>query len=235
MLVTFDKKKIKYTIKMKRGRAFRKLYDACRLQISVGSNYHEDNKLMATLEWAKFNFKTVYICLNDTLQRYNLEFKGCGNTEATESCLRQGDLWIEKYQNILSDSECLKLYRWSEWLEDPSFRSLLTCTHDLYFRNPQFRKLSNAAIQALWIRKKNRNEVQDDDYDRFFAISKDYLMEETSVFLLMSWKNIAIDVYPSDSIYPVLQMRNTLASLQEKPVFIQPSEHFIEIGFGRNC
>jgi hypothetical protein len=71
-----------YAVKPKGGADWQR-FDTVRLEISVGQQYHEGQKMAATLAWARTRFRGVAVLVNDTLQRFNLMFdKGLSEAEA---------------------------------------------------------------------------------------------------------------------------------------------------------
>ena len=109
-----------YAVKTKDGNQWREHKNA-RLQISVGQESHEGEKFKSTIEWTKNRFtkrtkSKVYICINDSLQRWNYVFAGMSHKQAAEKAIALGDEWIERNSNIYNQIPNAQFTRWESWL-----------------------------------------------------------------------------------------------------------------------
>ena len=143
-----------------------------RLDISVGMEYHEGEKLKATVDWAKRRFETVIVSVADSLQRYNLD-----NNYSLSMAL--GDQWLARNKDII---EGCRVQRWDDVIQHRLYD--IGRVQDLYLRNTAFRLLIEDQIDSLKLQKAPRDA------------SVEYLLEEIAGFAVLFKTQPAIDIYP---------------------------------------
>lgn len=210
------------------------MFDVARLQISVGQDYHEGEKLRATLGWLKARFSIVKVCVNDTLQRFNLMFEeGLDSAEAYNTSRQNGLTWAEKYTADIGNNKSADMVHWDFWLNHADYPLTRKKIDELYLWNIEFRDLINQNISEIWSRRciKKPDIYSKSRFQEFFDLSRQYLLEEISVFSMMFENEKAIDVYPGTTIFAatVLQGRR----LQGAPDGLGRG-HFCRIDFSRN-
>lgn len=183
-----------YAIKVKEGDQWH-AHRTVRLEISVGQNYHEGEKLACTINWAKSRFDKVVILCNDTLQRYNFALQGKDHSpeDFLDHTRSMGSQWIERNQGSLLN---VSIARWDDWINLPQFHDALNDAWSLYRDNPQFQIAVNHSISEVYKRKLSKGLINQDQQDRFQNLSLDYLMEETAGLAL------AYESIPGVSAYP---------------------------------
>jgi tRNA-dependent cyclodipeptide synthase len=164
-------------------------YTTVRVEISVGRNYHEGARLVATLEWAKANFNQTIILLGDTLQRYNLMMDGLSAEDAYKQSLLDGNDWLERNAELLSG---LKVLRWDDIIEHPDFINARSKVSKLYGQNLLVKQEINKAMDEV----AERREIKPSQSEIFFRLSENYLLEE------IAGAAIANTIYPGVSAYP---------------------------------
>ncbi len=178
-------------------------YSMARCQISVGQEYHEGSKLVAMLDWSIDRFDDVQICVNDTLQRFNLMFeKGLSEKNASYIAQRVGDEWIERNSSLWRHAQNVSIIRWDKWLED-EYTAISPKTAFLYANNPEFKEAIDRNISDIWERRKHLQPhiYKPEAFPRFSELSKQYLLEEITAFSIMYEKDEAIDIYPGTAIF----------------------------------
>lgn len=191
-----------YMLKVKNGAGWR-TFDKARLQISVGQEYHEGEKFLATLSWTNERFDKVIICVNDTLQRHNLEFDGHTPDEAFALSLAAGQQWIERNSEIIHQLSNYELMRWEEWRTQPAYEYGLAIMKRLYKDNDSFRNEVNNEIESFWSRTLKRNDAPNASrYEDFKKHSLNYLLEECAIFQMMFARDKAVDIYPGSTLLP---------------------------------
>lgn len=181
----------KYKVKIKANCDWQAC-DTVRLEISVGQQYHEGDKLKATIEWAEARFKNIVVLVNDTLQRYNYIFeKELYPTVAYRKAIIEGDEWIERNRNVLSGCH---IVRWEEWKHCPDYNLTYDQVINLYAGNREFRQKINKSVQDIWERKKE--VFGEEQRDRFFILSLQYLLEETACLALAYKAFKGVSAYP---------------------------------------
>ncbi len=201
--VLFHESTYKVHVKSNQSTHQWKDFDVARLPISIGHHTHEEEKLKATFRWCRERFRHVQICVNDTLQRYNLMFQhSISEQEAYDLALSKGDIWINRNKplfSLLSSYECV---RWDQWRQHPEFLSVMQKIQNLYNMNKEFKEAIDKNALDVW---KRRTSVNSSDYcanrmASFLDFSVQYLLEEVAVFSLMFEETRAIDIYPGSGL-----------------------------------
>lgn len=221
-----------YKVCVKNGAGWQD-FDMCRLQISVGMDYHEGEKFKATLDWAKNRFKQTIICVNDTLQRFNImHTQSVTEQEAIKKTLKQGDEWINRNCADIDNDQHL-ICRWNDWKKNSQYDELRRKVDQLYETNDKFRNAINDEINSFWSRQeKNENEkFLNSGFESFKSSSRQYLLEETAAFLLMDKMTDAVDVYPGSILLPFRVFKDTGA---DGVVGAFAHHNFTRIDFLRN-
>ena len=163
-----------------------------RLDISIGQEYHEGDKMIAAAEWASRHFDRVVVNICDTLQRHNFQFSNIPADKAYNMSLAAGDAWIERNRVALNMLPNLEIVRWDEWLSNPEFGSAKKRVLELYKTDNDFRSYFDTFCEEVWNRKKTKDEQLK---EKFIFYSKRYFLEEVAVIFISSFDNIA-DIYP---------------------------------------
>lgn len=218
-----------YKVKPKHGDDWKK-FDHVRLQISVGQQYHEGEKLKATIDWAVARFKTVTVCVNDTLQRNTISFteKITPSLAVTKAKLA-GDSWITRNQERLNHSS-ITIKRWDEWINHSDYRDIYQELDHVYRTNNRFSSALKENINDFWQR---RSDIDSATYSReryptFYEASRDYLLEEGAAFILMSKIKKGIDVYPGTILKCFTEMKQ---DIKHGELF---ERNFLRIDFSKN-
>ncbi len=191
-----------YSVKVKNGAGWR-AYNTARLQISVGQKYHEDEKLLATLNWANEHFEKIIICVNDTLQRHNYEFGNHTQEKAFSISEAEGRYWIERNYDFFKQLQNYELIRWEKWRSDPTYKFGLKVMEKMYAQKPAFRQEIDNEIDAFWNRALKRGNAPDESRrEAFSKHSRRYLLEECAIFQLMFAHDTAVDIYPGSTLLP---------------------------------
>lgn len=165
-------------------------FDTVRLEISVGQEYHEGNKLKTATEWARQNFERAVLIVGDTVQGYNIaSSKGLDLQTAFDMARVKGDEWLERNREAI---EGLEITRWDDWLAHPHYAANHQAVLSLYESNKTFLQHIDQTIEVFRERRQPANE----DGERFTALSRQFLLEETAVFAT-AYKDLGgISAYP---------------------------------------
>ncbi len=218
-----------YKVKPKHGENWQE-FDHVRLQISVGQEYHEGDKLKACIEWALCRFDKITICLNDTLQASSIAFsERLSINDALKKSIKMGDDWLKRNGDILKDSK-INVVRWDYWINHPDYADIYSELDYVYRINDEFCKGLEDNITSFWIR---RSESMPDIYTKdrypfFYKSSKKYLLEEGAAFILMNRLQKGLDVYPGSILkcFEIMQKDETHGDLFER--------NFLRIDFSKN-
>ena len=174
-------------------------FDTVRMEISVGQEYHEDQKLAVSMDWARENFANRYIILGDTTQRYNMMFTH-GLDEETAHMLSKtkGDEWIKRNSRYLNG---VNITRWDDWKNMKEYSETHKKVMILYKNNQAFHAAVRQGCEDFWIRQ----NYPESEKMRFIAHSTTYLLEETAVFALAYKELGGISAYPGNFL-DMLQM-----------------------------
>jgi len=195
-----------YSVKVKSGQSTDNWqnFNAARLQISVGQEYHEGHKLSAVADWCKARFEQVVFSVNDTLQRFNLMFEqAIGEEESQLTSSMLGKEWINRNMPIIAGIPQAKIITWDEWKNRPAYPKGFLQTEWLYSNNNEFRQSIDSNIAAIWKRRVHSSAdlYIPGRYDTFFSLSRRYLLEEMATFALMYETKEAIDIYPGTTLF----------------------------------
>ena len=192
-----------YKLDVKNGGRWR-YFKTARLQISVGQEYHEAEKFMATMEWVKHRFDKVIICVNDTLQRHNACFaEGIDEKKAFVKADRAGQHWVMRNAEYIKSLPDYQIIRWEEWRNRADYKPQLDEIKKLYMANEHVRNLINETIEEFWARcVKREPDIDPKRFKDFAHHSRTYLLEETAIFFLMYKEQKAADIYPGSRMVP---------------------------------
>lgn len=206
-----------YAVKVKNGAGWQE-FDTARLQISVGQPYHEGDKFEATVKWASLRFKKVIVCVNDTLQRFNLIAEGYSEQEAQRITSDLGREWIERNISLLRSLPNVEIKRWDTWKND-DYEEVKHQIDELYRENIEFQVAVDTDITGFTKRNDSKPEL-----------CREYLLEETAVFSKM-FRERAVDIYPGSVLLPcrIFQGR----AVKGAPNGLSDG-HFTRIDFKRN-
>lgn len=209
-------------------------FKSARMQISVGQDYHEGDKLASEVEWCAARFDSVKICVNDTLQRFNTMFESNMNEDqAYKATHQEGTEWIKRNECLWNDYPHLSIVRWDEWRQKPEYKAAELKISFLYAGNPAFKLSIDDNVIEIWNRRQKSQPhlYTPERFSRFFGLSKLYLLEEITAFSIMFEQEEAIDIYPGTTIFAATVFKG-------QQVFNAPSGlgkgHFCRIDFSRN-
>lgn len=225
-----------YLVKVRSGQSTDNWQDfeAARLQISVGNERHEAEKLSAVSEWCLSRFKEVFFCVNDTLQRFNLMFEQrIKEEDAQKKASKLGQQWITRNQAILENVPQAKLVTWEEWKEKAAYNKGYLKTQWFYSNNEEFRASIDDNIEEIWSRRAKSNPTiyTEKRFDEFLDISKRFLLEEITAFSLMFHEKEAIDIYPGTTLFAATTFQGR--EVEGAPIGLGHG-HFCRIDFLRN-
>jgi tRNA-dependent cyclodipeptide synthase len=214
---------INYKVRARSKWAWR-AFDTVRMEISVGQDYHEDEKLKSSMDWARENFKERFIILGDTTQRYNIMFThGADEKTAHAISKEKGDAWLERNARYLDG---VTITRWDDWKDSSRYVETHKKVMELYENNIDFRQAVKQGCEDFWVRQ----SYPELEKQRFLNHSTIYLLEETAVFALAYSELGGISAYPGNFL-DMLQMFVD-KSIGEFPLGLSKA-HYIRLGFER--
>lgn len=180
---------IKYKIRARSKWDWRS-FDTVRMEISVGQSYHEGEKLKSAMDWARANFKNIYLIVADTSQRFNIMFRtGYSETNAEKIAYGAGTQWLERNATCLDGA---MITRWDEWRHKPECIINRATVSRLYSEDPVFRATITEAMDEF----SKRHHITGVDMRRYLALTEQYLLEETAVFATAFKELGGISAYP---------------------------------------
>jgi hypothetical protein len=181
------------------------------LLISVGKDYHEGNKLSATID--KINatgFGECVIAVADTLQRHNYA-DGCANSNYQRS-LDRGDTWLKQNEPTLSKlSMQREIVRWDELLRRVDYSQYYHMITNEYYSNHEYRNAINDTIGVF--AERNGLVPGTHEHEAAFYRSLFYILEECPIIMPM-WARDGIDFI----LYP---KQMTAAMSKTRELFVQ--------------
>ncbi len=193
-----EEKRYKATLRKiaKEDKAFLKS-KTCVLPISVGQEYHEGEKLRATLRTVNASFKSCTIAVCDTLQRYSIRIlKNKNDEESYQIAKQEGYEWIANHKKIIEHELQIpyKIIRWDHWLQQEIFQKNLIIIKELYNFNQEFTRAVDQTVNQFLSRQEKLRD--DTELKVFFTQSLEYLFEEIAVMLQWFDWNYDYDLYP---------------------------------------
>lgn len=171
-------------------------HNTARLQISIGNKLQTGAKLQALVEWAcGGRFERVEVIVSDTLNWFNIAFREqIPKAQAIDKALRSGEQWI-------NDNSCLRehpviIRRWNEWYLHESYKERLSAISSIYQESYPLQHSIQEVSERVWSAKSNQEFRAAQRQEEFFDISKNYILNELSVFSLLFNERNAIEVYP---------------------------------------
>lgn len=171
-------------------------YDAARLEISVGQPYHEGEKFSALTGWIQRHFDSATVNVCDSLQRHNLRLIGLSPFNALNKAIDLGDEWIERNKQALSILPNLKIIRWDDWKKEKEWDDGLEASLHAYRHDPNFSKLIDSKALEFWNRRSKRDNLSETLKDDFLSSSRNYMLEEVAVGVVMAKDKSVADIYP---------------------------------------
>lgn len=165
------------------------------LLVSVGKEYHQGEKLAATIQ--KINqsgFSKCIIAVADTLQRHNLS--SMPSQEGHAKSRIQGDKWLEDHESIISSLNIpYKISRWDDFLKRDDYHKYYYQIINEYYSNESYRSAIHETIGIFTQRKNLAKGTL--EYDEAFYRSLFYILEECPIIMPM-WADEKIDfiIYP---------------------------------------
>ena len=164
--------------------------NVCSVEISVGNENQEGDKLRSLLEWVNENFDSCIINVADTLQRHNAIGEGMPKGMATFHTLVEGAKYIARNADSFAALKIPhQIIRWNEWLNHPDFEKTHYNIQAYYLNNPVFAELVNQDARTFLTRN-------DKDTERHFMTSVDFILEEAAAHILMARNHSPVCVYP---------------------------------------
>ncbi|MGD9108289.1 MAG: hypothetical protein PVI75_03870 [Gammaproteobacteria bacterium] len=197
---------VKVTFRCDEQNKQKMLNSNCIIHISVGQEYHEGEKFIATMDLINRTFKSCTIMLCDTLQRHSLRIKypELSDDELYNKALALGDEWLKRnscaYKYLSIDS---KIMRWDEWLNHDEYTKYRKQIDELYKNDAEYRNKIHATINKFLERQGLLNDKMS------FKLCETYILEECPI-LVPLWAQTGCEFI----IYPRFRTAAMLATYQ---------------------
>lgn len=170
-------------------------HSKCVLTISVGQPNHEGDKFKAAvLATNKFSACIIMVC--DTLQRYTMKISSSLNIDELhkESSIL-GDEWIERNLSAIEQLKIpYQLSKWDSWINNPKYHEKKPFISKLYLTDCIFKEKVDST--ALGFLERNLHKILVSK-ETALHLSKDYLLEECVVMLLLAEQGYGFEIYPN--------------------------------------
>jgi len=182
------------------------------LAVSVGQEYHEDQKLRSTIHLInQSGFSHVKVVVADTLQRHNKHGKSPG--EALSASIREGDAWLARNQRILDGLRVpYQITRWNQELASDHYAELRQQLNLVYHERHELREAIESTIAVFTDRLRLRDEHA--DIERAAAQCREYILEEIPIILPL-WAAEGYD-------YVLYPQQMTAAMATSRDLLIEP-------------
>jgi tRNA-dependent cyclodipeptide synthase len=164
--------------------------NVCSVEISVGNENQEGEKLSSLLAWVNDRFDACIINVADTLQRHNLIADGMTEGEAHLQSVIDGNQYIfRNLETIEGLSIPYKIIRWSQWTMHEDFEDVHQQVKNFYMLDEKFTELVDNDVRKFL----KRNDHKDSEY---FKRSVDFILEEAAAHILMGRIYSPVCLYP---------------------------------------
>jgi len=172
---------------------------ACLLTISVGQEYHENEKFEATVDLINESFKSCQLMLYDSLQRYTMALmSNFSPDELHASATKQGDFWFERNSHAVERLNISRIIRWNDWLAHPEFNAARSKIEALIQQDPTYKHSFDITANEFLDRFSSRlSESEHINMARAKTLCHNYLVEECSALCLWPETGCYIEVYPN--------------------------------------
>lgn len=185
------------------------------LLVSVGADYHEGEKLGATIDLInRSGFSRCAIAVADTLQRHNLPDATAADRHA--HAYRQGSQWIDRNRDYLDRIDCpTNILRWDYALRHPRYEHWYRQVEQAYHDDREYHDAIESTIGRFIDRMSSRGIDFDEAAAR--AACRAYLLEECPIIMPL-WAEEGFDfiVYPQ-RITAAMNRTRELFVVQQNP------------------
>ncbi|MCF8587205.1 tRNA-dependent cyclodipeptide synthase [Gordonia sp. HY285] len=146
------------------------------LLVSVGADYHEGEKLGATIDLLnRSGFGRVTVAVADTLQRHNLD---ADPGSAYRFSRRRGDQWLARNRRLLDLLTAdVDILRWDAALSDPDYPRALDRVRAAYASDAAYASAIDTTIDRFVARR--GDDLPDEE--RVRTGCRTYLLEEVPI------------------------------------------------------
>ncbi len=172
---------------------------SCLLTISVGQDYHENERFISTVELANENFKSCKILVVDTLQRYTMSLDSeMMSDDFYVHSLKEGDSWLLRNKKYYSELNCLaEVVRWDFWLKHTQYQYFHNLVKTELEQDETYKALFDKTINFYLdrYRLRVRNPMMF-NRDRAYKICFSYVHEECAAYCLWPETGCDFELYP---------------------------------------
>ncbi len=187
--------------------------------ISVGQPNHEGDKFYSTLLATnkQFSFARIMVC--DSLQRYTMKITSpLSLGQLSLKSTKLGDEWIVRNLKYIEAMTIpYKISRWNDWLNHSDFVDKFQLIENLYNEDISFKNSIYSTTHGFISRNSERLVV---DKEQAYELSKDYLLEECAVMLILADEGYQFEIYPNqrnealDYIYQTIIVKENKQLMQ---------------------
>jgi tRNA-dependent cyclodipeptide synthase len=185
------------------------------LFVSVGQEYHEKGKFLATIELLnKYPFASCDIVMADTLQRHN--HRGRLGDESWKYSKKAGDQWLVRSEFALNSFNLPhKIIRWDELLNHHDYAALKEQIDKSYNENAVYQEAIHSNVMTYIERLQLLNPIT--DKETLFKNGLEYLIEECPIVMPL-WAQMGYDfiIYPKP-LTPGMRMTRDLFVADKYP------------------
>lgn len=184
----------------------------CVLAISVGQDYHEDQRLYSAIHLLnESGFSHCKVVVADTLQRHNVDAQS--TAEALALSQQEGQKWLERNAAALAALKMdVQITRWIDELSDPKYSEWRRKVENTLNDSSQLQGAINNTIEVFIERLKLRNP--DADIEAAAAKYREYIIEEIPIIMPL-WAEQGYD-------YVIYPQKMTDAMAASRDHFVEP-------------
>lgn len=184
----------------------------CVLAISVGQDYHEDQRLYSAIHLLnESGFSHCKVVVADTLQRHNVD--ASSTAEALALSQQAGHKWLERNAAAIAGLKMdVQITRWIEELSDPKYSEWRRKVEHKLHESEGFRGAIDSTIDVFIERLKLRDP--DADIEAAAAKCREYIIEEIPIIMPL-WAEQGYD-------YVIYPQKMTDAMAASRSHFVEP-------------
>lgn len=169
-------------------------FDTARIAISLKNPKQQGKKFGAIIDWLSPRFNHVVIQLSDTLHRHNIQVdEGLDLKAAHKKAVEYGDIWLAEHQHLFNKLPSHQLIRWDDRLAQIDINTYYPQLEKIMHANDNTSANMRKYINDYMLR---REFESDDEKSAAYNASRNYVLEESAIYLGLFEHEPAAEIYP---------------------------------------
>jgi tRNA-dependent cyclodipeptide synthase len=169
-------------------------HDTARIAISLKNPKQQGKKFDAIIDWLTPRFNHVVIQLADTLHRHNIAIdEGLDLKAAHKRAVEYGDIWLESHHHLFDKLPSHQVIRWVDRLTQIDINTYYPQLEQIMHANDNTSANMRKYIDDYMLRRKF---VSDNEKQAAYNASRNYVLEESAIYLGLFETERAAEIYP---------------------------------------